>query len=533
MDNLASFDESRLDKSSQILIVEEGEGVGTVVAERLMSLGLKVSILDVSSTENARVDEKGGIPRTQLSTVTDLEVKNYLDAIVIHKGPISGIIHVNPRSEKRTDPTEFCTVVQTNTLKTIFLIAKHLRRCFLTELPVSRSFFMVISRIDGQFGQSNSGFASLIQKAYFGLTKSLDREWDSVYCRAVDLHPDLDTSIASTAILEELTDSKVLPLEVSRDKHNRRHSVTNIEMPISPSNIDKSGISSESVFLVSGGGRGITAACVKAVAKKYKCKFILVGRTDISVTEPEWASKCMDKVSLKSTCVSHYQQIQESVRPKDIERTISSILAVREVKDTLHMVEDLGGESIYINADLTDKESLKSQILSLPHSYKSISGVIHGCGELADKKIENKTLTDFNKVFGPKVQGLDSLLSVVAVEKLTHFLLFSSISAVYGKEGQTDYSLSNEVLNSFACQMQHSYPQCLVRAINWGPWDGGMVTELLKNKYEAQGIDVISEREGTAKFVLELQEGPSESPQVIISPSKLDDYVRSKSKSTA
>ena len=58
-------------------------------------------------------------------------------------------------------------------------------------------------------------------------------------------------------------------------------------------------INQNSVCLVSGGGRGITAQAAIALAQEYRCKFILLGRSTIAQPEPEWAHNCNDELTLK------------------------------------------------------------------------------------------------------------------------------------------------------------------------------------------------------------------------------------------
>ena len=58
-------------------------------------------------------------------------------------------------------------------------------------------------------------------------------------------------------------------------------------------------VNQNTVFLVSGGARGITAQCVIKLAQRYQCKFILVGRSSIAEPEPDWAAGCFDEITLK------------------------------------------------------------------------------------------------------------------------------------------------------------------------------------------------------------------------------------------
>jgi hypothetical protein len=58
-------------------------------------------------------------------------------------------------------------------------------------------------------------------------------------------------------------------------------------------------INESSVFLVSGGGRGVTAQCVIRLAETYPCKLILLGRSAITEPLPAYAEGCFDDGELK------------------------------------------------------------------------------------------------------------------------------------------------------------------------------------------------------------------------------------------
>lgn len=46
--------------------------------------------------------------------------------------------------------------------------------------------------------------------------------------------------------------------------------------------------------------------------------------------------------------------------------------------------------------------------------------------------------------------------------------------------------------------------RCNVRAMSWGPWDGGMVTPDLRSHFAARGVSLISMEQGVAAFMQEL-----------------------------
>ncbi len=284
----------------------------------------------------------------------------------------------------------------------------------------------------------------------------------------------------------------------------------------------------ETVFLVSGGAKGITAQCVIALARRYKCKFILVGRSSFEAAEPAWAQSHADETSLKQQAMRVLQAQDERPTPRRVQTMVQSVLSQREIRHTMHEIQRVGAQAKYLSADITQLEALRAVVETAEQHVGTITGVIHGAGVLADKRIEHKSARDFDVVYGVKVGGLENLFQCVPPEHLEHLILFSSIAGVYGNVGQADYAMANEVLNKVAHWMKARHPSCQVRAIDWGPWDGGMVSPDLKALFAQRGIDVIPIEVGTQMFTEALAGDTNQNednPQVVIS-APLPAFVR-------
>jgi len=278
------------------------------------------------------------------------------------------------------------------------------------------------------------------------------------------------------------------------------------------SNLQYSPPTEKSHFLVSGGGKGITAANTIALAKAYQSRFTLVGRSELINTEPAWAYGLEDESALKQAALKHYQAEGQKLTPKEIGREVKRILSSREIHDTLEAIDNAGGKADYIQADITNFDDLKEKFSSV---VQEINGLLHGAGALADKFIEAKGEADFDLVYGVKVNGLRNLLDLLPPQQLDYLILFSSVAGYYGNAGQADYSISNEVLNKLAHHLKLSHPSCQVLSIGWGPWDGGMVTPQLKRILSRRNVPLISIDEGT-KALLALMDKPQERPQHVI-----------------
>lgn len=263
-------------------------------------------------------------------------------------------------------------------------------------------------------------------------------------------------------------------------------------------------ITSSSVFVVSGGARGITAYCVEVMAEYYKCKFILMGRSELH-PDPEWAQSAPDEASLKTAAMNTLKAQGEKPTPTAVQNMTRAVLASREIRETLARIAQKGGQAEYISADITNAQAIQAGVATASAKLGRVTGIIHGAGNLADKLIENKTQKDFETVYSAKVDGLKNLLEAIPPQQLQHLVLFSSVAGFFGNVGQTDYAIANEILNKTAYLYQKRYPHLKIVSINWGPWDAGMVTPQLKAYFAENNIQVIPLDTGAAMLIHELE----------------------------
>jgi acyl carrier protein len=111
--------------------------------------------------------------------------------------------------------------------------------------------------------------------------------------------------------------------------------------------------------------------------------------------------------------------------------------------------------------------------------YKVLNGIIHCAGATRDAFIPFKDKAGMEAVLSPKTFGTACLDAFTAKEKLDFFVLFSSLSSVFGNSSQSDYAYANGYLDSFSV-MRESLRRKGLRhgktlSINWPLWkEGGM-----------------------------------------------------------
>jgi NAD(P)-dependent dehydrogenase (short-subunit alcohol dehydrogenase family) len=211
--------------------------------------------------------------------------------------------------------------------------------------------------------------------------------------------------------------------------------------------------------------------------------------------------------------------------PVEIERACAQILAAREIRQNASALRELGVQARYHQADVTQAAAMARVFADVYGRHGRLDGIVHGVGVLADKLIERKSQEVFDRVYDTKVQGALNLLAHVRDD--TRFLaLLSSVAAVSGNRGQTDYAAANGYLDALARSLAGSRPAARFLSVNWGPWRGaGMVTPALEALYLERGITLIPAAHGATEFVDELVSGNTPQVMLLAAQSSLSDFL--------
>lgn len=479
-----------LPTSHVCLITDDGTETTTQVAQSLLEQGWRVAVLSFPPSVVAmQAALPAGVERVSLANLAEDELVDGLTAtstaLSAGVGPIGSFIHLHPAQ------ADSATV-----LKQVFFIAKHLKDTLSAAAQQNgRASFITVTHMDGALGLDGEIPFNPIDGGLAGLTKTLNLEWPQVFCRAIDLHPGFAPDQAAAYVLAELHDSNRLVTEVGYGNQGRV-TLDTIETPLDDT-IPDSQITPDSVFVVSGGAKGITADCVINLAQQYQCNFVLLGRSSIDDVDTSWLVGRPDEAALKRQIMERLIAQGEKPTPMLIGKMARSIGSKQAIETTLQTIAETGSQVEYLSVDVTNAAALQTALTGAAQRLGAITGIIHGAGVLSDKLIEKKTEDDFNAVYSTKVDGLNALLHAVSVEQLSHLVLFSSAAGFYGNVGQSDYAVANDILNKTAHLVKQQHPNCHVVAIDWGPWDGGMVTPALKQMFAERNIHVIPIEVGT------------------------------------
>ncbi len=344
-----------------------------------------------------------------------------------------------------------------------------------------------------------------------GLIKTAVRDLPGLVARVIGLDPTEPASRLAEQLVDELR-TRDAQLEVAH--------VGGARKALSPVAADRSRsgpdgpalhLGPESVILVTGGARGITASAGVALARRFGCRLELVGRSPLpeSDEDPELAA-ARDLPALRKAILAKGL----ATTPAAVEALCARLVAARALRSTLAEIAAAGASARYHAVDVRDTAAFGSLIDAIYAHHGRIDGVIHGAGILEDRLLAHKTRESFDRVFETKVQS-----ALTLAEKLrpdTSFVVFfGSVSGAFGNKGQIDYAAANDSLDKLAWWLKERVKGRVV-SIDWGPWGGaGMVSAELSREYERRGIGLIDPQEGLEAFLDELLHGGS-AAQVIL-----------------
>jgi NAD(P)-dependent dehydrogenase (short-subunit alcohol dehydrogenase family) len=391
-----------------------------------------------------------------------------------------------------------------------FELARRLGPELQESARLGGAFFATVTRLDGALGFRGAGLANPVQGALAGLAKTAAVEWPEVRCHAIDVAPDWDDHDAvAKALAAEFMGSTAVEIGLER---GRRVTPRLTDAPCSAGDIH---LAPQDVVVVSGGARGITAACAVALAGRTRATLVLLGRSPQPVPEPEWMRDLAGEAGVKKALLER-EFSRAAATPADVERRLKELMANREVARTISAIEAAGSAARYYAVDVRDAERVSEVLADARARCGPIRGIIHAAGILEDRLIVDKSAEQFRRVFETKVTGFQSLLAAAAQDDLAYIVAFSSVTARIGNRGQADYAMANEALNKMAAAESVRRPGCRVISVNWGPWNGGMVTAGLKREFERQGVALLEPAEGAAALLREMGRRGPEPVEVVI-----------------
>ena len=464
---------SALQPGASVLITDDGTGVAAALASLLTAQKLQARVVTAREAQGVKVEDT--------------------DAVII-LGGLSSLADANAAWEIQ---------------RKAFQVA----RTFAPRFTARGGMFVTVQDTGGSFGLTHASDRAWLG-GLAGLAKTAALEWPQAFVKAIDLERGARASEDLAAALANELLSGGMETEVGLHADGTRGTLVSVARAMHSG--ETSALPKGAVIVASGGARGVTATSLIALAQAIQPRFVLLGRTLLEADPPSCAG-ISDEAGLKRALLNDAQTRGETCTPATLQARVRQVQANREIHATLHEMQSAGAEARYVAVDIREAQTVSQVLAEVRAEWGPIAGLIHGAGVIADKLIAEKTDEQFAQVFATKVEGLQTLLQTTANDPLQLIALFSSVAGRAGNIGQCDYAMANETLNKIAAlEAERRQDTCRVKAFNWGPWEGGMVTPQLKARFDTLGVPLIPLSVGAQMFVDEVLHDAASDIEIVI-----------------
>lgn len=416
---------------------------------------------------------------------------------------LAGLVLLAPESQKVQDHEDF--------LLDSFALMQLCRPGLLHAAAGDGAVLMAVSRNGGNFGLDGVDHKPYcFSGGIAGLVKTASHEWPDVHCKSVDLSQAfLSAEMAAASLWEEFSHTGLLEVGLNPDGPQTPGLV---KRELAAENLrDTPPWEPGDLVVVTGGARGITGA-ISVGLGRWQPRLLLLGRSPLPEPEPAWAEGLTDEKALKKALFEAFG----AEGPQGIQRRYQQLMKDRELRQTFAALDQQGVPYSYKDVDVRDAAAVAACLAASQKEFGPVRGIIHGAGVIYDRLLADKTREQFLAVYETKVHGLLHILAALDLEQLRVLALFSSSTGRYGRRGQGDYAVANEVLNKLAQYVKTQNPQCRSVALGWGPWDGGMVDPGLKRVFAQEGVGCIPLAQGRDHCLQELLVAPQSEVEVVV-----------------
>jgi enediyne polyketide synthase len=343
-------------------------------------------------------------------------------------------------------------------------------RASLTSVPPAaraprRRTTVAWIQFGGGFFGRDPRFSRLDRCGAVALAASLHLERADLRVRVVDFSPALSAeTIAWETLAETITRDGFAAVGYDLDRTRRTLSPRLVQ----PATYEKRNLhwSGDDVVLVTGGAKGITAACALAVARETGARMALVGRTP------------------------HPDQT-------------SPTSASQEIRSLLDKYAALGLTVDYFSCDMADRDAVTAMLTAVSDRLGPVTGIIHGAGLNRPRLTGQVKPEQAFAETAPKVLGMVHLLDALEATPPKLIVGMGSIIGITGMPGNGWYGFSNEVMDIALRGFAADHPETGTADVAYSIWRGeGMgarmgSVDLLRDK----GIDAIPTDEGVNRFL--------------------------------
>ncbi|WP_093800386.1 SDR family oxidoreductase [Streptomyces sp. Wb2n-11] len=352
---------------------------------------------------------------------------------------------------------------------------------------------------------------------FTGLLKSAGRELPDSTSFAL-LTSGTDPAAAVRLAEEESRAHRDFPVVVDADGVRRVHRLReepNVLDASTPAALDR-----DSVVVVAGGARGITAEVLKAVAEHFAPRVYVFGSNALD-TYPASAFAGSDEefAAGRAAYISSELAKRGKRTVADINKSFDRMLNARAARRNLDAMEEHcgAGRVTYLPCDMRDSAQVEKSIGRVLHEQGRIDLLVNAAGLQRSALIKDKDFAEFTSIRDLKVDSYLNLKYALRDTPPRLWCNFGSLLGYFGQLGESDYASANDFLGSAATYAAATSDDPREFTIGWTLWAGvGMgADELTKAYYERAGsYSSMPVAEGVHHFVQELH-APVRRPSLV------------------
>ncbi len=360
----------------------------------------------------------------------------------------------------------------------------------------------------GADAAAGGALAGLLKAIY--VEYAIMQEQKNLRVKAIDAPADAAPDRLCENIFRELASGN-LDFEVAYvDDRRRVPFAVEREVDASrPINIRRGG-----TWVVTGGARGITAACALELGRRFGLKLHLIGTTPATSIDPAWRDLNEEGVNrLKASVMIAARQANQpaAVAWQRVEKDL-------EIDRSLRAFAAAGVSVTYHACDVSDRAALAQTLDRVREIDGPIEGILHGAGIDRSCRLDRKQRDVVSQTIGAKVDGAANLMALTRGDAIRHFIAFGSISGRLGSFGQADYCLASDMLCKLVGAYGRSRPWVKAIGFHWHPWDEVGMAARPETKSVLQGksdLRLMPPAEGIAHLLRELA-SKEVAPEVLI-----------------
>ena len=376
-----------------------------------------------------------------------------------------------------------------------------------------------VTDMGGDFGIS-AAVGAVESGALAGLCKGIAREFPSLHVRVVDAAVGHEAGQVANAVVAEMEDGSG-PVEVGFVDGRRVTVVPCERPPRAAAPLDA--LARGSVWVVTGGARGVTAACARELGRRYGLTLVLLGSTQPVDVAPEWLR--LDDAGMRD--LKGRLMLEAKGRGADPRAAWRSVEKSIEITRSLDAFRTAGVATRYEACDLGDAAAVRATIGRVARDIGPVRGIVHGAGFEAACRFEKKTPEGLEATLTPKCVGLEHVLAAVDEGPLQAVVGFGSTSGRLGGHGQADYSLANDMLAKMLGRLRRQRRGLRATVFHWHAWDEVGMASRPESRFvlEQFGLKFMPLAEGVGRFMDEIEAGLPDAEVLVTEPAMCPDAV--------